>query len=587
MTKFIDKLTDIRFHGITNSEINCLLSKLESFIKNNEKAIFIIIDRFQKSKKEYSIIELSDTIVMVLGLSKTKKIILNVGYPFPIFSENRADLINDFLGNVEIKLFIRGEVLRKFQRNYLKKVFLNSFKNKKWTVIEEIKRFRKISANLLKEKKKIIYVDPYHFIGDAFTGLYFLEQFRLRSTAKNIVVLSRFSKHLNLLYKSYKKDRDTFKKICVDDSIIIMPDLIDNHFGENLELLKTVINKSTVIFILGRNLILHYQKNKIDAYHFNKKDVLLKNKNIEDYMDDCLSPFLESQSSFNPPQNNDLYKNSAAKIFINPYSSHVLKEIPVGLFLKIAYELSKNNSIKFIISRNNGMPDERDKWIDVLMLKIKDGKYKKLYGKINFIFDKNIADLCKKILKKYVVCALTADTSISHVLSKLMIPNITIYNEHFWDRESRQSLSAESPLGFCRYNLPQFAAILTGDGNSNKFLDGIKSGLQTLLSVAKVDNKKFSQKIPKNIYKFYEMVRDCIKYPAKSLNYCDHKKLYTEYLTLKEQFVCSEFAWLFNIYDPDQLISGINKDKDKNNRFLIYSSWKNLPLYKFINYFRY
>jgi len=586
MTKFIDKLADTRFHGLTDSEINYLLGKLESFIKNQKKSISIIVDCFQKSKKGYSIVELSDTVVMVLSPAKIKKIILNVGYPFPIFSEDRVDLLNSFVGNFEIKLFIRGEILRKLQRNYLKKVFLGSLENKKWIVVDKIKKFRKISTNLLKKKNKIIYIDPYHFIGDAFTGLYFLEQFRTQSNVTNIVVLSRFFRHLNLFHKSYKKDWNTFKKMCVDDSLIIMPDLIDNHFGENLKLLRMVNNKNVVIFMPGRNLIIHYQKSKVSAYHFSGKDVLLRNKNIEDYMDDCLDPFFERQY-YNYGKRNKSRKNVVSEIFVNPYSSDYSKEIKVELFLKIAIDLIRNNNVRFIISSRYGAAKGKNDWIDKLILRTKKEEYRSLLNNTIFLSDNNISDLGKKLLKRGVSCALTADTSISHVLSKLMIPNITIYNEYFWDNESRQSLSAESPLGFCRYNLPQFAAILTEKGDQNNFLDGIKRGLQTLLNAAKVGNKTLSEKIPREIHKFYEMVRGYVKYPTKSLSYYDHKKLYAEYLILKKHFAYSEFAWLFDIYDPNQLIAGINKDTDKNNRFLIYSSWKNLPLYKLINYFGY
>ena len=586
MTKFIDKLDNAKFQGVSNSEIIYLMRQLEFFIESNKKLISIIVDHFQKSKKTYSIVELSDEIVMVLNLSKVKEVILNVGYPFPIYSEDKSGLFIGIANNVRIKMFIRGEVLRKLQRNYLKKVFLGSLENKKWTVVDEIEKFRKISANLLKKRNKIIYIDPYHFIGDAFTGLHFLEQFQAQSTITNIVVLSRFFKHLKLFYKSCKKNVDILRKECIENSVIIMPDLIDNHFGENIKLLEGIIGENVVVFLPGRNLIIHYQKNKVDIYHYNKKDVLLRNKNIEDYMDDCLNPFFESQY-YNYGKRNKSRKNGVTEIFVNPYSSNSLKEIKVELFLKIAIDLIKNNNIRFVISSNNGAAKGKNDWIDKFILKIKKEKYKSLLNNTIFLSDNNISDLGKKLLKRGVSCTLTADTSISHMLSKIMIPNITIYNEKFWDRESGQSLSAESPLGFCRYNLPQFAAILTENGDPNNFSDGIKNGLQTLLNVAKVGDKTLLGKIPQEIHNFYKMIRGYVKYPSKSLNYRNHKKLYAEYLILKKHFVYSEFAWLFDIYDPDRLTIGINKDTNKNNCFLIYSSWKNLPLYKFINYFGY
>lgn len=585
MTKFIDKIADMRFHGIVESKVNYLLYKLESFLKSNKKSIFIIVHQFQKSKKTYKIVELSDTIIMVLNLCDKRKIILNVGYPFPIFSRDRDDFMNDFAGNVEIKFFIRGEILRKIQRDYLKKVFLDSFLNNKWIIINKIEKFRRLSVHFLKRGKRIIYVDPYHFIGDAFTGLYFLDKFKTQNKITDIVILSKFFKHLGLFYKSYEKNSYNLKKICVNDSIIVMPDLIDNHFGESLELLECIKGKNVVVFVPGRNLIISYQKDEINAYHLNEKDVLLRNKNIEDYMDDCLNSFLKNQYRQSRKKINNSSKVDVAKIFVSPYSSDPLKEISVNLFLKIACELSENINVRFIVSKNNGVSNVKNKWISKFLQKAKVKKYKKIFRKIKFISDKNINDLGEKLLKERVTCALVADTSISHVLSRLMIPNITVYNEHFWDRESMQSLSAESPLGFCRYDLPQFAAILTENDELNKFSNSIKSALQTLLNVTKDGSKSFSEKIPQEIYKFYEIVNKYVNYSTKSLNYRDHKKLYSKYLILKKHFIYSEFAWLFDIYDPDRLIKGINGHVNIKNSFLVYSSWKNLPLYKFIDYF--
>jgi len=581
MTKFIDKLVDAEFHGINDDEISHLLHKLELFINNNLSAINIIIDNFQKSKKEYGVVELSNTILIVLNNSKKKGVTLNIGYPFPIFSESRNDLANILFGNVKINLFIRGEILRKLQRNYLKKSFFNASINKKWFSINKIDEFRKISTKLLKKKNRIIYIDPYHFIGDSFTGLYFLEQFEAKTLATDIIVLSKFFMHLNLFYKSYKKDANTFKNICIDGDIVIMPDLIDNHFGENLKLLNIIQNKDITIFILSRSLIINYQKNKIRIYHYNKNDVLLRNKNIEDYMDDCLNPFLKKMS-LNYRKRNEFKKDAISEIFINPYSSNPLKEIGVELFLKIAASLTSNDNIRFVISNNNGTIEKKNDWLNELILKMKKTEYRKLSKNIVFLSDNSIADLGRKLLKRGISCALTADTSISHFLSKLMIPNITIYNESFWDNESAQSLSAESPLGFCRYDFPHFAAISKTTNDSDNFSNDIKNWLQALLSIT---NGSYTKKIPLDIYKFYKKIDKYTNHPATLLSYSNHKKLYFEYLALKRQFQNSEFTWLFDIYDPDKLITKISTPKRIDKRFLFYSSWKNLPLYKFINYF--
>ena len=56
------------------------------------------------------------------------------------------------------------------------------------------------------------------------------------------------------------------------------------------------------------------------------------------------------------------------------------------------------------------------------------------------------------ISEKQINLVITVDTSITHLMTKKKIINLVIYKDGFWDDESYQSLSAESPIGFCSYS---------------------------------------------------------------------------------------------------------------------------------------
>jgi hypothetical protein len=67
---------------------------------------------------------------------------------------------------------------------------------------------------------------------------------------------------------------------------------------------------------------------------------------------------------------------------------------------------------------------------------------------------------------------ITADTSIAHLFNYLGLTNITFFNLNRCDLKSPQSLSSDSPLGFCRYGSTQYPALLNY-GSQDRLIKGV------------------------------------------------------------------------------------------------------------------
>jgi len=581
MTRFVDKNYPKIYKTLSSDSLKYLVNFLKSSIKKNSKSIDSIIKRFLKNKRHYGIFELSSEIVMVLTTNTNSIVKIYIGYPFPIYSEKyQLPLKNRYLLGLQINFYLRGEVLRIRQRLIIKEFFQARYKILKWHTISDINDFQRIADGYFKNNKEVAYIDGYNFIGDSLVGLYFIKKLQTQYRFSKILVLSNAYNHLNYFFDAYPKNKINIRKIIQWTRCLVISDLLDNHLRPTLNLLDVASKKKLFIFLVSRNLIISTDHDTCSIYHFQSPDVLLRNKNIEDYMDECLCPFLKTVR----PITKTMYvkrrgARRGVKVLFNPFSSHKLKQMKKILFLKTAAHLIHLNGKVDIYIPKNSKIKSNILWLNSMMKMLDNKKYNFLKKKIYIISDNNLTDLVKKIKRLGIDLALTSDTSMSHLLSLVGLSNITLYNEEFWDKNSPQSLSAESVLGFCRYNLPQYPAVLSKITNFNSFSLAIANGLLSIYKKHKF--LKLISQIPE-INLFIKKLEQNFKLNLKNgINYRSHKILYREYLELKSICRDSKISWLFEIYDPDQLIVGLNKASLQNN-YLIYSSWRNLPLYKFI-----
>jgi len=546
-----------------------LLDYLNSFIekKQNKKAIKEIVDNFLLSGKSYGVYEILPFIVLVLNSSPKREVSINIGYPFPIYNKKVESNLLKTKGNIELKIHVRGEILRRKQRDFIKETLEDVFEKTEWISINSFKKFRE---KYHFKKGYWLYVDPYNFIGDSFVGLYFIDYFKGFFNLKQVAVLSKAYKHTKFFYSSYSKTKNNFKKLSERAEVVVMPDLIDNHLNVNIELLKELKGKKIIVLLLGRNIIIKINGNTCLLYHLNREDVLLRNKNIEDYMDDCLFPYIEPKKEkyFLPKREGE--GRDGKKFFINPHAGDSLKELPTEMVLEIARKLIKKNGSFIYISRGT---NSDQKWVNSFLKKLKNEKYKPFSENIIFLPDSGLNDLGEKLQKFNISVALTSDTAVAHLLSRI-IPNIIVFNDVFWDYESIQSLSAESPLGFCRFYSPQYPAILKKTNNKKSFINTIVGSIEALSSQNTFSSREINSFIT-YLAKHLENLRE------REVSYAKHKKLYKKYLRLKKNHKNSKIYWLFELYDPDEMVLGMSPKRGREAFPLIYSAWKNLPLYKF------
>jgi hypothetical protein len=132
--------------------------------KISEIDLEAIVKNELTKNKRFSLYEVSDDILIMFNHTEKGQSKLNIGFPFPVRTADYSHNLN----NLKISFFIRGEPLRKIQRDSIKSMS---------TYYSEISRQSSFSR-LVKEKiaqpSRFIYVDPYTFIGDSFIGLYFL-----------------------------------------------------------------------------------------------------------------------------------------------------------------------------------------------------------------------------------------------------------------------------------------------------------------------------------------------------------------------------------------------------------------------------
>ncbi len=428
---------------------------IDEFKKNKERVIREI-DAFIEEVINYRNIALSDDLQLILRRGGSEKLLL-IGFPFPLES---YPLDLDIGDGVTILLFLRGEKIRAIQRENLieeiKKIGKVDF-----IQIENQEEFENISKEVCSEYNKITYLDPYSFIGDSFIGTHVLKNFMKKYLLELREVYSENYKNLNVAFisKGYVNGIGLYS-----DTLYLFSDFIDNQWDRTKHLVKYLVKNNRSSIICGRNLIVKVvDKDNVRVYHYNKPDPLLKSQNIEDYMNECISPF------FKPENTSCCVKRIVSNnLLINPFGSEELKNLPVDFVAAIIRHLNTNfPESKVIIVGGFKNSYNHLLWISKLRgVMLKEGLKNciiKRYGS----FD----ELSRDIEKYDISLGVTADTSIAHYLNFLGIRNLTLYNLLRCDLTSPQSMASDSPLGFCRYGEIQFPALIKTN-NLNNLIKG-------------------------------------------------------------------------------------------------------------------
>ncbi len=529
-------------------EIQELTNLLDKQIAQHKDAIIKDAIHFNKCLYTYRNIQYSDSFGIILKKESAGKI-KSVGFPFPLISFPLN--IKEIPPSISINVFLRGGPLRNFQKNQLIKEIgeMGSIEIRR---IYDLVEFRKITKKLCQNYKSFNYFDPYTFIGDSFIGSYIANNFSKYFGLKLKYFYSENYLNLDVLYetKSYVRAIEDYNESC----LAIFSDLIDIHWDRTKHIAKNLAKKGIASIICGRNIIIEPSVGKIVIYLLMSDDILLRNKNIEDYMAECLNPFL-IPSGFGIVPINLSYHN----LIINPFGSELNKNLPEGLIFKIIknYKEDHPNSKIVIISgfRNSYIhmlkcANLRGKLIEN---DFSDGIIFKNYGSFREIKD--------EIGKYKVSVGLTADTSIAHLFNAIGIRNITFYNISRCDTKSSQSLASDSPLGFCRYGKIQFPCLFNEKNiESKEFINSVVALLKHLNG----------PDLPCPNQGYIKKLGELLVYPSKE----KHDSLVYEYNKNLEK---SNIGWLNNIYDPTALTNYLGPD----GKSLLIANWKICPLTKF------
>jgi hypothetical protein len=551
-----------------------LLRELRMEVKLNKDFFLNKIKQFSLENKEYRVFEISKDRVMILKKNagdKKGRFLLNIGFPFPIISYKLNSLS---CINVNVDFCYRGETLRKFQRDMLNTLSDKLF----WVYYDDPSLFKSQINQSCRNANDWIYVDPYTYIGDSIIGLHFMDAFKKKYNFKKFKVFSRAYNHLPLNVETYPIDPILLKKIIQDNSVVVMPDLIDTHWSTTLYLIKQICYVKSDILIVGRNM--HIKMGEwIQINYFNSSDPLLRNKNIEEYMDDCLEIFLNLDRNYEKVPRICII--SPKKILICPLSSSIWRDLPPELILSISEKLRQEGFKKIFISLGVYSNQKDRRWNKNFQKKLSE-RSDDLQRVCFPLWFKSLRDMAAFIKKENIQIAITADTSTAHLLNRLNIPNITIYHERSWDGMSVQSLASNSPLGFCRFGAWQFPMIMkdtkakTIERYAGLALSTIK-GLE-ITNVSKTKEQKIKWKT--KFFNFKSQLNKVRKGFYKQNDFIDnYKNLIKFYYSLKR---VSNNTWLFELYDPKKLLNKIiYKNTYKEIIPLVYSAFRISPVYKF------
>ncbi|MDO8622916.1 MAG: hypothetical protein Q7R52_01615 [archaeon] len=533
-----------------NEPYKALIHLLESLMGEYKGLIDKEIEIFLKEDLKYRNITANSELQIIILKSDNPEVTLNIGFPFPVYSQKTDQFLEFISKGITLRFFLRGDSLRNFQRLEL----LYSLKQICQVEIEEMENlddFRNLSKNLMKDYTLINYVDPYTFIGDSFIGIHFMESF-----------IREFNLKLEKIYsKSYEHFGSAFPIEDYEDQIfvnklVLMPDLIDIHWDKTMKTLIKSLKQDGIFFIVGRNLTIQRKENLIKIYHFKSSDPLLINKNIEDYMNDCLSPYLKPKLS----SKREVILGDF-NIIINPFGSEDIKTLPVELVLNLIKNINSKYP-KSLVLLVGGISYIKNHilWVEKIKTCLKDGCLEKQVLIKNY---DSLSEIAEDVVKFKITLGITADTSLAHMFNFIGLRNITIYNSARWDKKSMQSLSSDSPLGFCRYNSLQYPVIF-----NKEELKNLSENIFECLVFLYKKNIQLSEE------KGLKRIRDLVKNNEKSDNVKIILKRYSD--SVKEINQC----WMLNLFNPQRIIDSIKELEGSQD--LISSALRISPLYKYL-----
>ncbi|MDD4036152.1 MAG: hypothetical protein PHS45_02390 [Bacilli bacterium] len=421
---------------------------MSKFITDNQQKIdeFLSGQLVDYSKKDFNFYEFDENFYVVIKKNKevksTKSLVnFHLGFPFPVFSVQKNISTKHIR---EFYFYFKGEPLRLEQRKILKIAVKNNFKESTWKEYDDMSLFRKDFDTKIKKfiTGALLYVDPYNFIGDAFIGMHFLDPLFEKYKFSQRIIFSKSYMHIAMLGEAYPYDLNLVRKFFLRYKCLIFPDLLDVNFEKTLSILSQLSDGDGIVIFPGRSLYIVISKASLKCFHYNQPDVVLRDKNIEDYMNECMLPFISASMAHQEPK----FIGKENIIFINPFGSLENKSINVHFIASLCKELNKNKGQEINLICGIRDCSFHADWVKKFIRLKKD---KKIRCRLSYYHSLNQLVIDIHRLRPGVI--LTTDTSISHLAHRLNLPTIIFYHSNRFDNSSIQSMISESLLGFGRY----------------------------------------------------------------------------------------------------------------------------------------
>lgn len=490
---------------------------LKKFIKANQDKIeaFLRGDLIDYSKKDFNFYEFNENFYVVIKKSKTEGASLAnfyLGFPFAICSLQKRVITKH---TREFIFYFRGEPLRVEQRGILKQIIQDNFKKSSWQEFDSLNLFRKKFDGKIKHffNEGLLYIDPYSFLGDSFIGMHFYDSLVKKYSFNYRFLFSKTYNHLTMLGETYPIDYAIIKKYFSRYKCLVAPDLLDVNFEKTVKLLFELSGEEGIVIFPGKSLYVVIDKLGFNFFHLNQPDITLRDQNIEEYMNECMVPFIDNYSAYQEEK----FKGNEKVIYINPFGSLENKTINLDFTISLCKELNQNKSLSINLIAGLRECEFHSRWIEQF-IKLKN-KHK---IKCRLSYYSSLNQLVLDIYKFRPGVILTTDTSISHLTHRLNLPTIIFYHASRFDNSSIQSMISESPLGFGRYYknsypllireykttypliIASFLGYLASDKNNKKNLPSLKKELNEFFPEEyfyKFVSKKYRNNIKKILKK--------------------------------------------------------------------------------------
>ena len=572
---------------LTQEALDELFTYLLDLVEFSADQINLILKR-AKERNCYVLYEFSEECIIATHPSQYGSLSLNIGFPFPLHT-NVCSINSINTSGLTVQIFLRGERIRCHQRLMLKSLMPGPDKNSKWKEIKSIQEFESLANKVFKESKKLIYVDAYTYIGDSIISLYFIDQINKKFGTETIKIHSKAYSHLGAFFDCLPAEPGDLRRTIEESGArtIVMPDLIDIHWAKRLEILESIKDLDLNVVLIGRNIIFKLGSQMV-VQHLNKVDPLLRNKNVEDYMDDLLLPFI---GSYLPPtrQVPVFYTKDRISILLNAFSSLEGKNFSPEEFFTICSSLI-NMVPNIIIYVSGGIKGKESDflWVSKFKKILRVNGRPEFNSNIKILYDTSLTDLAHKSRELKISAVISVDTGIAHMFNRIGILTFTIYKESFWDRESIQSLISDSPIGFARYDPVFYPIVMRLDHDITNFSKLIA---ECILNMVAISDKKV-QKTVEDYEEFVHLVdkldelRHTNNLPGEKILIL-HKKISNKFNELKKSKDNQELLWLFNLFDPVYLTNNIiTLFPPDRFKYILASAWLLSPIYKYIKYYK-